>query len=152
MSLIKNLKLTAAMPAPALDVKARSRAKVLRYLEEQKALATAQLEGKLFQANKTVYRTNAAGERVRMEAPRHVRRGWFQDATGTLFFQIRYGAKPLEFSKGVNAVEVGKLDALPGIIETLVQAVQAGELDQQLAAAAQERKKNFRRKASEKAA
>lgn len=148
MSLLKNLKLSSAKPAPIADAKERSRAKVLRYLEEQKALARAHLEGKLFEARKTVYRTNEAGERVRLEAPRHVRRGWFQDAQGTVFFQVRYGAKPLEFQKGVDAVEVGKIDALLGIIDTLTQAIQSGELDQQLATAAQERKKNFRRKAA----
>ncbi len=148
MSLLKNLKLSSAKPAPIADAKERSRAKVLRYLEEQKALAQAHLEGRLFEARKTVYRTNEAGERIQVEAPRHVRRGWFQDAQGTVFFQVRYGAKPLEFQKGVDAVEVGKIDALLGVIETLVLAVQSGELDQQLATAAQERKKNFRRKAA----
>jgi hypothetical protein len=41
-----------------------------------------------------------------------------------------------------------KLDALPGIIDTLVEAVHAGELDAQLAAASSERRKNFKRRAS----
>lgn len=74
----------------------------------------------------------------------------FQDATDTVFFQVRYGSKPLEFSKGIDVVEVGKLDSLPNVIDTLAKAVQAGELDQQLATAAQERKKNFRKKAAGK--
>ncbi|WP_037458980.1 hypothetical protein [Skermanella stibiiresistens] len=153
MSLLKNLKLTAAKPTPiASDAKANARAKLVRYLGEQKALVTAQLEGKLFQATKMVYRTNEAGERVRGEASRHVRRGWIDGANGVVFFQARYGSKPLEFSKGVNAVEASKLDELPGIIDTLIQVVQAGELDAQLAAAVAERKKNFRRKGGEKVA
>lgn len=152
MSLLKNLKLTAAKPNPAIDAKGRARVKLVRYLEEQKALVTAQLAGKLYQASKMAYRTNDAGERIRVEASRHVRRGWVDGANGVVYFQARYGSKPLEFSKGVNAVEATKLDELPGIIDTLILAVHAGELDIQLTAAAAERRKNFRRKASDKAA
>jgi hypothetical protein len=40
---------------------------------------------------------------------------------------------------------VGKLDALPGVIDTLIEAINAGELDVQPAAAATERKKVFKR-------
>jgi hypothetical protein len=37
-------------------------------------------------------------------------------------------------------LKVGKLADLPAVIDTLVEAIKAGELDTQLAAAAQERK------------
>jgi len=57
------------------------------------------------------------------------------------------GSKPLPLDKtGSTSVEVGKLDALPGIIDALLAAVQAGELDAQLVAAAQERSKAFKRR------
>ena len=56
-------------------------------------------------------------------------------------FMIRYGAKPLPLDKsGSTSVEAGGLDALPGVIDTVLVAVRAGELDVQLAAAAQERR------------
>jgi hypothetical protein len=41
---------------------------------------------------------------------------------------------------------VGTLDALPGVIDALLAAVQAGDLDTQLAAAAQESSKAFKRR------
>ena len=144
---LKSLKLTAAVPAPVADAKERARIKLIHYLDEQKAAAMAQIAGQPFEATKRVTRTNEAGDKVRVDAPRHVRRGWFADAAGTIFFQIRYGSKPLELGKGVNAVEVGKLDALPAIIDTLIGAVRAGELDTQLAAASTERKANFKKRA-----
>jgi hypothetical protein len=94
----------------------------------------------------TVYRTNDAGERVRVMQPVHVRRDWFEDATGLVHFMVRYGSKPLPLDKaGSTSVEVGKLDQLPRVIDALLAAVRAGELDAQLAAAAQERSKAFKR-------
>ena len=41
---------------------------------------------------------------------------------------------------------MGRLDALAGVIDALLRAVRAGELDAQLAAAAQERSKAFRKR------
>ena len=49
-------------------------------------------------------------------------------------------------------MEVGTLDALPGVIDALLAAVRTGELDAQLATAAQERSKAFKRRASSKTA
>ena len=128
----------------------RQRAAVLSYLNEQKALAEAEVSGTAFSATKRVTRTNEAGEKVRVDAPRHVRKGWFTDAAGKMFFQIRYGSKPLELSKGMNAVEVENLAALPTVIASIIQAVQAGELDAQAKAAIADRK--VQRKAKQPAA
>lgn len=145
MSALKNLKLSAAVPARITDPKQTARAKLLRYLLEQKAVAQAENEGRAFTATKVVFRTGENGQRVRAEAPRHVRRGWFRDAAGVLFFQVRYGSKPLDFGKGMNSVEVINMDRLPAVIDTLIEATKAGELDQPLATAADERRKNFKK-------
>jgi hypothetical protein len=132
-----------------VDAKGRARAKVVGHLEQQKQLLAAHMEGKAFDATRPVYKTNEAGERVRVMQPLHVRRGWFEDATGTVHFMVRYGAKPLPLDKaGSTSVEVGTLDALPGVVDALLAAVRAGELDAQLAAAAQERSKVFKRRAA----
>jgi len=145
MSVLKKLKLSNASPMHFVDAKQTARAKLLRYLTEPKALAQAELEGRIYTTTKMVFRTGENGERVRAEAPRHVRRGWFRDASGVLFFQIRYGNKPLALAKGMTAIEVGNLDALPPVLETLMEATAAGELDEPLAAAASERRANFRK-------
>ncbi len=148
MSVLKTLKLGKAAPTPApADAKGRARAKVIAHLEQQKQLLVAHLEGRALDATRPVYRTNEAGERVRVMQPVHVRRDWFDDATGTVHFMVRYGAKPLPLDKaGSTSVEVGGLDALPGVIDALLAAVRAGELDAALAAAAQERSKAFKRR------
>jgi len=46
------------------------------------------------------------------------------------------------------AIAVEKLDALPGVIDTLVSAVEAGELDSVVAAATNDRQRNFKGKAA----
>lgn len=147
MSILKTLKLTVASPANANVREHGFRAKLLRYLEEQKALAEAETAGTTFTATKKVTHTNMEGEKIRVDAPRTVRKGWFTDATGKMFFQLRYGSKPLEFAKGMNAVAVENLAEVPGIIASIIEAINAGELDPQLTTAIAERKANFRPKA-----
>lgn len=140
MSILKTLKLTAASRNVTLTPEQTLRGKLVSYLNEQKALAEAEIGGTAFSAVKRVTRTNEAGEKVRVDAPRHVRKGWFTDAAGKMFFQIRYGSKPLELAKGMNAVEVESLAELPSLIASIIEAINAGELDVQAKAAIADRK------------
>ena len=47
---------------------------------------------------------------------------------------VRYGAKPIEFAPGKAAIAVGKKEKLIPTIETLISAVEAGELDELISA------------------
>jgi hypothetical protein len=47
---------------------------------------------------------------------------------------VRYGARPLELSKGKRALTVADTAALPEVINTVIAAVKAGELDAPIAA------------------
>jgi len=147
MSILKTLKLAAATPTNPGASEYGFRDKLLRYLNEQKALAEAEIAGTPFVATRKVMRTNDAGEKVRVEAPRHVRKGWFTDSSGKMFFQLRYGSRPLELVKGMNAIEVEGLADVPAIIGSIIDAINAGELDPQLTAARDARRANFRSKA-----
>ena len=152
MSILKSLKLATVAQVRAGASEFAFRDKLLRYLGDQKSLAEAEIAGTSFQATKRVMRINDTGERVHIEAPRTVRKGWFTDPQGNLFFQLRYGSKPLEFAKGMNAVEVSDRDALPGTIGSVIDAVNAGELDAQLKAAIAERKAAFKPRTKKAAA
>ena len=152
MSILKSLKLAAAAPTRTTSPEHGFRAKLLGYLAEQKALAEAEIGNMPFNATKKVTRTDEAGNKVRVDLPRNVRRGWFTDASGKMFFQLRYGSKPVELAKGMNAVEVEDLISLPDTIGSIIDAINAGELDPQLMAAAAERKANFKPKANKPAA
>lgn len=152
MSILKNLKLATAARGNPASSEFGFRAKVLAYLAEQKALAEAEIAGTPFTATKKVTRKNAEGEDIRVDVPRNVRKGWFTDASGKMFFQIRYGSKPLEFAKGMNAVEVENLADVPVIIASIIEAINAGELDPQLNAARASRRANFTAKTKKTAA
>ena len=64
------------------------------------------------------------------ETKKRVRPWWrVADASGNVILAIRYGAKPIEFEKGKAAIMVGKKDQLIPVIQTVIAAVEAGELD-----------------------
>ncbi|MHA6298559.1 DUF6641 family protein [Devosia sp. CAU 1758] len=140
MSILKTLKLTTAQPVrTSNDPVERARNKVIAALAEQKAMAEAKLAGQHYAPTHMVWRKNEDGQRVQVSKPRKLSPGWFMDASGQSFFGLRYAGKPIEFAKDKNAIAVGELSALPAILDTLTEAVRAGELDTQLAAAAAER-------------
>ena len=140
MSILKNLKLTNAYPVrPSTDPVERARVKVIASLTEQKAMAEAKIAGQHFAPTHMVWRRGTDGKRVQIEAPKRLRAGWFTDASGQVFFGFRYAGKAIEFAKERNAVMVGEFANLPGIIDLLIEAVRAGELDDQFALASAER-------------
>ncbi len=146
MSHLKALKLAKAVPLRAsADPVQRSRDKMIAALAEQKQMAEAKIAGQAFTPMHIVGKKNAEGQRVEIETAKRVRQGWFTDASGKVFFALRYAGKSIEFTKDKNAVEAGELAALPAIIDTLVEAVRAGELDAQLTTAAAERGKLLRK-------
>jgi hypothetical protein len=59
--------------------------------------------------------------------------------------------RPLEISKGKTAIEVGPLANLSALIDSLIEAVRAGELDATLSNAAAERGRLLNRSGKPKA-
>jgi hypothetical protein len=98
-----------------------------------------------------VMRTNGEGARVRVEIPQRARKGWFGEGRRTTHFIMQYGGRPLEIAKGKAAIEVGSLPKLPTLIDSLIEAVRAGELDSAIATAAAERGRLLNRSANPKA-
>ena len=68
-----------------------------------------------------------------------VKQWWFKNAAGSVLLTVRYGAKLLPIANGMTAIEVGSLAELPNTITTVLKAVDAGELDTELAAASKDR-------------
>jgi hypothetical protein len=59
-----------------------------------------------------------------------VRPWWKTDPTGQVVMSVKFGAKPIEFEKGKAGIVVPSKDKLPAVIDTLITAVRAGELDE----------------------
>lgn len=146
MSILKSLKLTNAQPVRAnADPVQRAREKVIAALAEQKAMAEAKLAGQTYAPTHIVWRKDTEGVRVAVEVPKRTRAAFFQDASSKMFFTLRYAGKAVPLDGKNVAIEVGELEALPVILDTLTEAVRAGELDAQLAKAAAERGQMLRK-------
>ncbi len=72
------------------------------------------------------------GEKVRQEVPIRMRRWWWNDDTGKVMLEVRYGNKPLELQPGKPTIEIGEQDNLLPVLSTLRQGIAAGELDKLL--------------------
>ena len=123
MPVLKSLSFTA-LPKSANDPVQMRRAKFVARLEEQKQL--------LKDPNhvRTVQRwTKVDGERQATTKQQAVRPWWKTDASGQVVMSIKFGAKPVEFEKGKAGIVVGSKDKLPALIDALIAAVRAGELD-----------------------
>ena len=57
---------------------------------------------------------------------------WQPDQNGGFVMTMKVGSKRIEFEKGKSAIAVGPLEKLPGVLDALIKAVRAGELDEQL--------------------
>ena len=128
MPILKSLTFTT-VPARSHDPIANRRTKLAERLEEQKKLL----------ANpsyvRTVQRWTGKGdERRQVEKQQRVRPWWRADANGNVVLSVYYGTKPIEFEKGKAGIAVASRDKLPSLIDALVAAAKAGELDGLIAA------------------
>ena len=117
--------------SPHNDPVQQRRTKFITKLEEQKLL--------LKDPNhvRTVQRwTKVDGERQATTKQQAVRPWWKTDPSGQVVMSIKFGAKPIEFEKGKAGIVVPSKDKLPTVIDTLIAAVRAGELDELFSQAA----------------
>ena len=135
MGVLDKLKIVALAKQVKGTVEQERRKKLAEQLTEQLKLAEAALGGVAYQRTKAAWETDAEGHRYRVQRPVTLRQWWTVADGGVAQFGVRYGAVPLQLQQGKTAVEVGKLADLPVVIKTLMQAVEAGELDAAVAAA-----------------
>ena len=127
MPILKNLTFTS-VPVRSHDPVAVRRAKLVSRLEEQRLL----LHNPSYV--RTVQRWAGKGdERRQVEKQQRVRPWWRTDSAGNLVMSVFYGAKPIEFEKGKAGIAVASRDKLPALVDTLVGAAKAGELDELMA-------------------
>lgn len=123
MSNLKSLAFTSVPKTEDSPVHLR-RKKLIERLEEQKALAKDHSHIRLVRKWQ-----KKDGERIMTEKKIPVRPWWKTDEKGQVIFSVLVGYKPVEFEKGKGGILVGSPEKLPAVIDTLVAAVRAGELD-----------------------
>lgn len=140
------LKLTAAKKPSNQTAEQNRRSKLIRRIDEQIRLATAQQRGETFSASKTKSVVNAeSGERQVISVAKRVKAWWFSAPDGRIALTVRYGSQVLELAKGKFSVDVADFDHLPATLQLVRDAVAKGELDAQVAAASTSLRKSFRK-------
>lgn len=143
MAVLTKLKLTNTKRDVIRDPVISRRQRLIEKLGEQAKLASGLLNDEPVQFTRLVNEKDAeTGERRQVEKPKRVRQWFWHNLDGTWFLEIRFGNKTLELGKGQQAIEVGKKEELPATIETVVEAVKAGELDAEIQKAGVKRKQH----------
>lgn len=115
-------------PKPNNDPLIIKRERMVSRLEDQKKL----LADPLFVRKVKRWERKENGEKVLLERPLRTSRWWQPDQNGGYVMTVKVGSKRIEFEKGKAAIVVPSIDKLPGLIDALIKAVRAGELDEQL--------------------
>ena len=139
MAHLETLKVVAKPNFNPTTAEERRRHKLIVKLQEQLCLAEAQLGGSPYKRMRWVDQVDGQGEPNKVQRPVRIKQWWLKNAAGSVLLTVRYGAKLLPIANGMTAIEVGALAELPNTITTVIQAVDAGELDSELAAASKDR-------------
>jgi hypothetical protein len=146
MSALSTLKLVAAKKPQHLPPIQLRRNKLSNKLWEQIQLAKSQISGEPFVVTRfRSVKDRDSGLRKQVEMPKRVRPWWFVTENGKVCVSIRYGTWTIELAKGKPSVEVASADELVIALETIKQAVEAGELDAQIEIASAGLKSGFKR-------
>lgn len=111
------------------------RSKLVARLEEQKSL----LSDPLHMRSEHHFVIQPSGIKERVEVRKRVRPWWRVDDKGKIYLTVRYGAKSIEFEKGKHAIVVDDKSELASVLDLLIEATRAGELDAHLARSARAR-------------
>jgi hypothetical protein len=125
MTALKSLTFAPLPKLTAADPVIWRRNKLIVRLQQQIAL----VQDPQFTLARQKWIADENGVKQLRELRKRVRPWWRQDPTGAVVLTVRYGAKPIEFSKGLAAIAVGKKEKLISTLETVIAAVEAGELD-----------------------
>ena len=144
MATLASLKLSTAQKATSVSGAQIRRAKLVRALTEQIAIAKALQTGA--PAAITKLRSvvdSVTGERKLVESTKRVKQWWFATENGKFAINLRYGARMLELAKGKFAIEVASEKDLVPTFEALKTIVTSGELDLQIEAASVKLREGF---------
>ncbi len=133
VSTLNGLKLSTAKKPTHIPQIVFRRNKLSNKLWEQIQLAKSQLDGTSFVVKK--FRSvidKETGLRKQVEVPKRLREWWFMNEQGKMCVSIRYGTQMIELAKGKYSIEVESAQALIKALEIVKQAVESGELDNQI--------------------
>jgi len=122
------------------------RQKLIDRVGDQIELAKAAETGQSFQRVKYRRVRDIESEQVSESIVKtRVRPWWTADPDGSILLWVKYGNTNLELAKGKPAIRIANREQLVPTLETVREAVRAGELDKQIEGAVAGFKTRFRR-------
>ena len=125
MTLLGTLNFVSFNPLNNHNPIAVRRRKLIAKIDEQIQLATNQE----YTPTKLKWVTDENGNQRKVEVAKRVKPWWTASADGKLNLVVRYGSKPLEFSKGKNAIEIASDANVADVLLKVKEAVTLGEFD-----------------------
>jgi hypothetical protein len=145
MSTLSKLKFTTAKRGTQISPVLARRNKIVRRIWEQVQLAKAQAEGGTYAPIRSKSVKDSEGIRRSVDIPKRVRPWWWTAESGKLALSIRYGSKLIELAKGKSTIELASMSDLIPTLELIKVAVEAGELDTEIAEASVKLREGFQR-------
>ena len=139
---LSSLKITNVIRQITTNTNEFRKMKLLKKLDEQISLATAQKNGELFTVKRLKNVKDANGNSTQIEVAKRVS-PWFWTDNNKTFVQIRYGTRVLELQKGKNTIETASADDLLKTLGIVKTAVANGELDSVIEAASVKVRERF---------
>jgi hypothetical protein len=127
MTHLASLSFTTA-PQKSYDPKLVRRQRLIDRLEDQKRLA---VDRNYIPVDRR-WKKNPDGSKSIFDHYRRIKPWWMTDSTGTVILTVRAGLRVLEFEKGKPGITVGSMERLGAVLDTLIAATKAGELDRLL--------------------
>ena len=143
MAALQGLKLITAKRQTAINPVQFRRNKLSQRVQEQIALAQASLEQRIYVKQRQRSVKDSSGIRNTITTQVRVKQWWWTQDNGKLALSIRYGSKIIALSAKCNAVECSTLADVVAALTTIKAAVDAGELDAQIAAASEKLREGF---------
>jgi hypothetical protein len=139
---LSSLKITNVVRQMTTNTNEFRKMKLLKKLDEQISLATAQKNGELFTVKRLKNVKDGNGNATQVEVQKRVS-PWFWTNNNKTFVQIRYGTRVLELQKGKNTIETASSDDLLKTLGIVKTAVASGELDSVIEAASVKVRERF---------
>ena len=143
---LSSLKITNVVRQMTANTNEFRKTKLLKKLDEQISLATAQKNGELFIVKRLKNFKDENGNATQIEVAKRVSQWfWTDNSVGKTFVQIKYGTKILEIQKNKNTIECVSHDDLIKTLGIVRTCIASGELDAVIEAASVKVRERFGR-------
>ena len=147
MSVLKGLNFTAVVRSNAASPEQQRRTKLIAHLQEQLGMLKAEMAGTSYVVKKRRWQLTEDGHKHKVEGDKRLKRWWTTSADGSLVLAVRWGSKLIEFERGKPGIVATDVHALVQIVERLIKATEAGELDGMIASINKQRAASRKRAA-----